>query len=139
MKKLIILTALLLCSCALFAQDKKAILKVLEDQRQAWNQGDLDTFMKGYWKSDSLMFIGQDKPVYGWQTTLDNYKKNYRDKGGMGFLTFNIIKVSVLDATHAFVVGGWHLKREKDAPSGYYTLLFRKINGVWKIVCDHSS
>ena len=139
MKKIIFSFVLILYSCCLFAQDKQAILKVLEDQRQAWNKGDVEGYMQGYWRSDSLMFIGKTAPIYGWQSTLDRYKKAYPDKATMGQLTFDIIQVKVLDNSNAFVLGGWHLKRDKDAPGGYFTLWFRKINGEWKIVCDHTS
>ena len=95
--------------------------------------------MQGYWKSDSLVFVGKAAPVYGWQGTLERYKKSYPGKAAMGELTFDIIQVKILDDHNAFVLGGWHLKREKDAPGGYFTLWFRKINGEWKIVCDHTS
>jgi ketosteroid isomerase-like protein len=139
MKKIIFSCILIFYSCFLFAQDKEAILKVLETQRQAWNRGDIEGYMQGYWKSDSLVFVGKAAPVYGWQSTLDRYKKAYPDKAAMGQLTFDIIQVKVLDSTNAFMLGGWHLQREKDAPGGYFTLWFRKINGEWKIVCDHTS
>jgi ketosteroid isomerase-like protein len=139
MKKLILVCLLSLTTGFCFAQDRNSILKVLEDQRLAWNRGDIDAYMQGYWQSDSLVFVGSTAPVYGWQSTLDRYKKHYPDKSAMGELTFNILQVKVLDANNAFVMGGWHLKRKKDAPGGYFTLWFRKINGVWKIVCDHTS
>ena len=121
------------------AQDKQAILKVMSTQQAAWNHGDIDGFMQGYWKSDSLLFVGKSAPTHGWQATLDNYKKSYPDKAAMGILTFDIMKVDVLDATNAFILGGWKLKREKDTPGGYFTLWFRKMNGEWKIVVDHTS
>ena len=124
---------------AQMASDKRAILNVLETQRQAWNKGDVETFMEGYVKSDSLLFVGKSGPTYGWQQTLDNYKKTYQGKAGMGILTFGIKKVEFLNKDVAFVLGSWHLKREKDEPQGYYTLLFKKIEGVWKIIVDHSS
>jgi ketosteroid isomerase-like protein len=140
MKKLILACFMLLAWCNCFAQtDKQAIVNVLEQQRIAWNKGDIPQYMQGYWQSDSLMFVGKNGPNYGWQTTLDHYKKGYPDKAAMGELTFKIIKVDVLDKTNAFVLGGWHLKREKDEPAGYFTLWFRKIKGEWKIVCDHTS
>ena len=119
--------------------DKVAILKVLEDQRQAWNRGNLESFMNGYIKSDSLLFVSRDGPEYGWKTTLDNYKRVYPDKAAMGFLTFNIKEVKLISTDHAFVLGGWHLKREKDEPQGAFTLLLKKVDGEWKIVVDHSS
>jgi len=139
MKKIIFSFILLFYSCCLLAQDKEAVLKVLETQRQAWNRGDIDTYMQGYWKSDSLVFVGKAAPVYGWESTLQRYKKTYPGKAAMGQLTFDIIQVKVLDNHNAFILGGWHLKREKDTLGGYFTLWFRKINGEWKIVCDHTS
>lgn len=139
MKRIALLCLLILCFCLARAQDKEAVLKVMETQRLAWNRGDVEGYMQGYWKSDSLVFVGKTAPVYGWQSTLDRYKKSYPDKAAMGQLIFTIIQVKVLDADNAFVFGGWNLKREKDAPGGYFTLWFRKINGEWKIVCDHTS
>jgi ketosteroid isomerase-like protein len=139
MKKLILSFIFILSAGLSYGQDRQAIIKVMHTQQLAWNRGDIDGFMQGYWKSDSLVFVGKDAPTYGWQTTLNNYKKHYPDKAAMGQLTFTILQVKVLDPTNAFVLGGWHLKREKDAPGGYYTLWFRKIKGEWKIVCDHTS
>jgi ketosteroid isomerase-like protein len=139
MKKYLLSCLLILVSCFSYAQDKQAIIKVLETQRQAWNRGDIDGFMQSYWKSDSLMFIGKAAPTYGWQPTLDHYKQSYPDKATMGYLDFNILKVNVLDKTNAFVLGGWHLKRDKGDVGGYFTLWFKKIEGRWVIVCDHTS
>jgi ketosteroid isomerase-like protein len=130
---------LLLFGLNLKAQDKQAILKVLDTQQQAWSHGDIPGFMAYYWHSDSLMFVGKNGPQYGWQKTFDNYKKSYPDKAAMGELTFDIKKVNLLDANNAFVLGAWHLKREKDAPGGYFTLWFKKIDGLWLIVVDHTS
>jgi len=121
------------------AKDKTAILTVLENQRQAWNKADMEAYMQGYWKSDSLLFVGKSGPTYGWQKTLDNYKRGYPDKSAMGFLTFGIKKVEFLAKDVAFVLGSWNLKREKDEPKGYFTLLLKKIDGQWKVVADHSS
>jgi len=119
MKKTILFSFILvLCSYFSFAQDRETVLKVLETQRQAWNRGDIDSYMQGYWKSDSLVFVGKTAPVYGWQGTLERYKKTYPGKAAMGELTFDIIQVKILDAGNAFILGGWHLKREKDAPGG---------------------
>lgn len=138
MKKCLIFCFLVLGPRWLPAQDRQAILNVLETQRQAWNRGDVAGYMQGYCKSDSLLFIGT-APTYGWQATLERYQKKYPDKAAMGILTFNVLKVELLDATNAFMLGGWHLQRDKDAPGGYFTLWFRKINGEWKIVVDHTS
>jgi ketosteroid isomerase-like protein len=141
MKKILILFLLAVGMQANAQQrdDKQAILAVLEKQRGDWNKGDVEAYMEGYWKSDSLLFVGKSGPTYGWKKTLENYKRGYPDKAAMGFLTFGIKKVELIAKDRAFVLGSWHLKRDKDEPKGYFTLLLRKLNGVWKVVVDHSS
>ena len=142
MKKLLVIIALSLNLYSIaYSQSKeqKAIAAVLENQRSAWNQGDLLGYMQGYWHSDSLVFIGKRGPQYGWQKTYDNYVKSYPDKLAMGELHFTILKIEVIDKKNAFVLGTWLLNREKDEPQGYFTLRLRKINKEWKVVYDHSS
>ena len=119
--------------------EKQAILNVLEKQRADWNKGDVEAYMQGYWKNDSLLFVGKSGPTYGWKKTLENYKKGYPDKAAMGYLTFGIKKVEFLTKEKAFVLGSWNVKQEKAELKGYFTLLLRKIDGVWKVVVDHSS
>ncbi len=120
-------------------QDIKAISKVMQDQQDAWNRADLADFMRGYWNSDSLQFIGRNGVTYGWKTTLENYRKGYPTPEAMGKLTFTVINLKLLSKDHAFMTGRYHLKRTADEPSGYFTLLWRKINGRWVIVADHTS
>jgi ketosteroid isomerase-like protein len=121
-------------------QDEKSILAILDAQTKFWNAGDLENFMKGYWKSDSLMFIGKSGVTYGYNNTLENYKKGYPTRDAMGILKFTILKVEKIAGDACFVVGKWHLTREKVGNvEGHYTLLFRKIKGEWVIVADHSS
>ena len=139
MKAFIFSALLFLMTSVAAAQDQKAILDILETQRSAWNKGNLEDFMQTYWKSDSLLFVGQSGPKYGWQTTLDNYRKSYPNRAAMGTLSFDIKEVRFLTRDDAFVLGAWHLQREKDAPNGYFTILLRKIDGQWKIIADHSS
>jgi len=141
MKKIILVFISFLLFGAAMAQTKeqKAIANVLELQRVAWNNGDLLGYMDGYWKSDSLVFIGKRGPQYGWQKTYDNYLKSYPDKATMGELHFTLLKIECIDGKNAFVMGKWLLKREKDEPQGYFTLRLKKINRKWKVIYDHSS
>lgn len=120
-------------------KDEQIIRSILNRQTQDWNRGDINSFMHGYWESDSLMFIGKSGVTYGYQTTLNNYKKNYPDVTAMGQLRFEILKVKPLGKEHYFVLGKWMLKRTIGDLSGHYTLLFKKIKGEWVIVSDHSS
>lgn len=141
MKKISIVLFICLACTSVFAQnkDEKAIRDLMAAQVIAWNSGNIDAFMEGYWKSDSLLFVGSKGPTYGWQTTLENYKKRYPDTTVMGKLDFDILQVRLLSAENAFVLGKWHLARSIGDVGGYYTLLFRKIKGKWVIVADHTS
>lgn len=121
------------------AGDEMAIRRLLDDQIKAWNRGDIESFMKTYWESDSLMFIGKNGVTYGWTNTLNNYKKNYPDTVAMGKLSFNILSVKRLSIQYFHVVGKWHLQRSIRDLSGHYTLLLKKIKGRWVIIADHSS
>lgn len=121
------------------AGDEVAIRRVLDEQTTAWNRGDLEEFMQGYWKNDSLMFIGKTGINRGWKKTLDNYKKGYPDTSSMGKLTFDILVVKKLSPEYYYVVGKWVLTRSIGNLNGCYDLLFRKINGQWVIIADHSS
>lgn len=124
-----------------FAQnkDEAAIREILSRQNMAWNRGNLDSFMIGYWNNDSLLFIGSSGPRYGYETTLNGYKRSYPDTAHMGYFTSTILSMKKLSDEYYFIVGKWELKRSVGNASGYYTLLFRKINGQWVIVADHSS
>ena len=128
-------------SSLLLAQsaDEKTIRDIMAQQESAWNRGDLEAFMNGYWKSDSLRFIGSKGLTYGWDQTLQNYKKGYPDPDAMGKLKFTILSVEKLSGRSAFVIGKWQLTRKIGDLSGHYTLLWRKIKGKWVIVADHSS
>jgi ketosteroid isomerase-like protein len=141
MKKLFISLIFLFTVFNVSAQksEKDLINKLLENQRQAWNKGDIKEYMQGYNQSDSLLFVGKSGPQYGWNNTLNNYKKSYPNKSAMGYLSFDIKEIKMISADHAFVLGAWHLKRGKDDPKGYFTLLVKKIKGQWKVIADHSS
>lgn len=141
--KQLLLTTFLLCCISTYAQtnNKEQIGEVLTRQQSAWNKGDIEQFMQGYWKSDSLSFISKKGITYGWQQTLDNYKKAYPDKATMGELAFEILSIDLLSEHSAFVVGKWTLKRSPDKGDlgGHFTLLFKKIGNHWYIVSDHTS
>ncbi len=120
-------------------EDSIMIISLMTKQEKCWNNGDINCFMETYWNSDSLKFIGKSGLTYGWTNTLNNYKKKYPDKSHMGLLSFDIVSVQLLSSTAAFVVGKWHLEREMGDVGGFFSLIWRKIDGQWLIVSDHTS
>ena len=141
MKQLLFSIIFIGCTIIGFSQskDETAIRQLMQRQTEAWNNGSIDAFMKGYWQNDSLMFIGKSGITYGYNNTLNNYKKNYSDPDKMGKLFFELLHVKKISGDTYFVVGKWFLKRSIGDIGGHYTLLFKKINGQWLIVADHSS
>jgi ketosteroid isomerase-like protein len=125
------------------AEDKvrEAVLKVLDDQVEAWNRGDLDGFMKGYWKSDELTFFSGGDVQQGWQATYDRYKARYQGEGKeMGKLKFEDRKVDATGPKAALVRGRWELTfKDGKKIGGLYTLLMREERQGWCIVHDHTS
>ena len=119
--------------------DKAAILGVMKAQEKAWSQNDLEGFMQGYWKSDSLKFYGSNGLTKGWQQTLDRYKKGYPSKDHSGTLTFEIDDISPIENNSYWVMGRYYLKRKVGDANGNFLIIFKKINGTWKIVADMSS
>jgi hypothetical protein len=139
--KTVLIAFILFIPAVLSAQsnDEAAVRKVLSTQNEAWNRGDVVSFMKGYWENDSMMFIGSSGVTYGYKNTLANYKKNYPDTAAMGKLTFTLISVKRLSEKYYRVVGKYYLTRSIGDAGGHFTLLFEKIKGEWVIIEDHSS
>ncbi|WP_411029150.1 YybH family protein [Spongiimicrobium sp. 3-5] len=145
MKKIIvgILIALTYTSCGFTEKanpekDKEAIVKVLEDQEKAWNNYDLEGFMQTYWKSNALKFFSSGGVTSGWDQTLANYHKRYPSKDHVGTLSFTLKDISPIDGEAYFVMGDYHLARKIGDADGIFMVIFKKINGEWKIIADLS-
>jgi ketosteroid isomerase-like protein len=119
--------------------EKQEIKKVLTLQLDAWNRGDLEGFMTGYWHDDSLIFVSKKGITYGWDQVFENYRKSYPNAEAMGFLAFDILGIEVVGLDNARVTGGWRINKSGTEPGGYFTLLFRKTTKGWKIFYDHTS
>jgi ketosteroid isomerase-like protein len=141
MQKTLLTLLFLALALSGFAQagPEASIRRIMADQAAAWNKGDIDEFMKGYWNNDSLIFVGQSGLNYGYGAALANYKKGYDSPDKMGQLYFTLLSIKQLSADYCFVLGKWMLKRKIGDVGGIFSLLFRKIGGRWQIVVDHTS
>jgi ketosteroid isomerase-like protein len=116
-----------------------AVRAVLDAQIDAWNRGDIEAYMTGYWRSDKTIFISGDSLTRGWETVVARYKKGYDSREKMGTLTFSELEITPIGSDAAIALGRWHLQRAKDEPHGRFTLIFRKTKQGWRIVHDHTS
>ncbi len=143
MKKILFISIICLiissCSTSSEEQDKKAILAVMDAQQIAWSKHDLEGFMQGYWKSDSLKFYGSNGVTLGWEKTLANYKRGYPTPDHSGTLKFKINDISKINEGAYFLMGEYHLTRKVGDANGIFMIIFKKINGEWKIIADTSS
>lgn len=138
---IIILSIILLVSCATkndYEADKKEIKDILNQQQKHWSNNNLEGFMQGYWKSDSLHFYSGAQLKSGWQTTLDSYRKGYPDKSYSGTLKFEIAKIAPINNDAYYVMGEYHLTREVGNANGTFMIIFKRIDGEWKIIADSS-
>ena len=119
--------------------DSLDIMKVMKFQENAWNSGDINSFMEGYIKSDELVFSGKSGPVYGWNDTRNRYLKNYPDTQTMGQLKFTVNKIRSVSSDVAFLIGEYYLTRSTEDSYGHFTLFWKKINKKWLIISDHTS
>ena len=144
MKKYLLIICTLILSQTGFTQtteqeDKEAILAVLKAQRLAWSDHNIEEFMEGYWKSDSLKFYGSNGVTYGWDNTLDRYKQAYPTPEHTGILSFKINAISKITDEAYYVLGEYHLKRTVGNATGIFMIIFKRIEGEWKIIADTSS
>ena len=119
--------------------DTATIRGVLNAQVEAWNRGDVDAFLDGYWRSPDVTFSGTSGVTRGWDGALARYKKNYADRAAMGKLDFSGLEIRFLGPDAALVLGKWHLAREKGDIGGVFSLVWQRFPEGWKIVHDHTS
>jgi hypothetical protein len=139
MKILFPILLLLLAPLARADDPGSEIKLLLVHQAEAWSQGDIDGFMRGYWQSDELRFASDGTVTRGWKATLHRYKKRYPDRETMGTLTLTVDEVTLLAPDAAIAFGKWELARNQDHPWGLFTLVLRRLPEGWRIVADHTS
>lgn len=120
------------------SEEETQIEKILLAQAKCWNDKDIVGFMQTYWKSEKLTFSGGGKTTRGWQATLDRYKAKYPPEK-MGRLNFDNLETTILNPNSALVLGNWHLQFDGSKADGNFSLVLLKMDGIWKIIHDHSS
>jgi len=145
MKKILVLLFVFGMSCLIAQSPEESIRNVMKIQSDAWNQGDIDGFMKYYWNNEGLTFVSKRGVSKGWQQVYNNYKKGYPDKSAMGKLTFDKLEFDKMSGTAYMVTGSWYLEYEavkdvnRENVGGWFTLIFKKLKKDWRIVYDHTS
>ncbi|MGB2679600.1 MAG: nuclear transport factor 2 family protein [Candidatus Acidiferrum sp.] len=119
--------------------DRAAITKILDEQQSTWNNGDVISFMKGYWNSPEVTFAGSGGIARGWESVLARYKREYPDQAAMGQVNFSNVEVRFLGPGAALVLGQWHLRRSSGDIGGVFSLVFQRLPEGWRIVHDHTS
>ena len=141
-KTLVLLLLLIITSCKTTqpsAKDDISVIRsILDQQQKAWSDNDLEGFMEGYWQSDELTYFSRGKITKGWQTTLANYKRNYPSKKETGELQFEIANITQINADAYWVMGSYFLTRDAGDANGTFMIIFKRLNGEWKIIGDSS-
>ncbi len=130
---------LLVLSVASAQSPEELIRSVLNRQVEAWNEGNIEEYMKGYWNSDETAFVSEGTVLRGYRQVLERYKKRYATREDMGTLAFEEFRIRLFSERAAVVTGVWRLKRSSDAPWGRFTLIVERKTEGWRIVYDHTS
>jgi hypothetical protein len=136
---ILLIICILSCKQSRDKSDFQTITNLLFQQQKDWNDGNIDKYMEAYWKSDSLKFITKKGVTMGWNRTLNKYKTSYPDKSAMGILKFDLVSIERLSENKIIMVGKWTLTGLKEPAGGYFTLVWMKVDGSWKIEMDHTS
>jgi uncharacterized protein (TIGR02246 family) len=116
-----------------------AIRKVFEAGCAAWNLGDLDGYLAGYWDSDQTLYISNGTPIRGKEAIVAAYKTRFSIPDSMGNLTVSELEIEVLTTADAIAFGRWRLSLDNGSPEGFFTVQLKKIEDTWLFVSDHSS
>lgn len=142
MKRIILFVVILLISCSSQKQNaaevKEEIQNIINQQQNAWNEGNIEGFMEYYWNSDEFTFQSGNNRIRGWQSLLDRYKKNYSGEK-TGTLNFSDIEINVLTDEYVYVLGKWKVELADTTNQGLFTLLFKQLPEGWRIINDHTS
>jgi ketosteroid isomerase-like protein len=122
------------------AEAESSVRKVLDEQVAAWNRGDLEGFMKGYWNSPDLKFYSGKDVTCGWEGTIQRYRKRYQSEGHeMGRLSFVDVEIKPMAGDTAWARGHWKVVTSKETLEGLFTLILRRMPDGWRIIHDHTS
>ena len=142
MKKSVFLLIICMLCCSLSALDiakiKNEIQTILERQKMAWNEENIEGFMEYYWNSEKFTFHSGNTRLHGWDALLSRYKKSYSGEN-WGILDFTDIEIKVLSNDIAYVLGRWKLKLKDTSREGLFTIIFQRMPEGWRIIHDHSS
>jgi len=119
--------------------DDGAVRSLLDNQVAAWNRGDVDGFMQGYWDSDSTVFSSGGTLTIGYREVLSRYRKAYDSRKKMGVLKFSDLAIQFLSSKIAVAMGIWDLVRISNSVWGRFTLIIEKKPEGWRITHDHTS
>lgn len=114
------------------------IVAAMKNSENDWNKGDLDSYMKMYIDSSTMMY--PTGPV-GLNTIRSLYQNKYFDGGKpKQNLHYDDLKVTMLGKSYAlltgkFILTGGNLPERK----GVYSLVMILTKNGWKILHDHSS
>ena len=120
------------------------IPEMLRASAASWNGGDLAGFLDDYWNSDELTFSGAQGVTRGWADVRSRYLESYWAPGSdRDSLRFEGIEVLALGDEHALALGRYVLFKPEEGglatSSGFFSLVFRRMDGKWKILHDHTS
>ena len=115
------------------------VRKAFDAWGEAWNNGDIDGYLEGYFDSPETRVTYNTKVIRGKQVLVDMNKSHFASPEAMGKLSTTHFEVEPIGEMDAVVFG--KMKREGGASpvDAVFTAHVRKIEGEWRIISEHGS
>ena len=113
---------------------------MLDASADAWNRGDLDSFVGDYTDDTTTTFVSGGHVQYGFDWIRDNYAPSFEPGARRDSLRFEHVAARALGNDHALATARFVLFRgDSVTASGPFTLVLKRSSSDWKIIHDHTS
>jgi|HubBroStandDraft_2_1064218.scaffolds.fasta_scaffold335704_1 uncharacterized protein (TIGR02246 family) len=106
---------------------------------EAWNRHDLDGYLDGFWRSDSLILVVEGETVRGWDLLSKALHTGYPNPTEMGNVTLDRVQVQMLSSDLALALTWDTVSFPKKKEFGTSTIVMKKLPEGWRVAVMHTS
>ncbi|MBC2778751.1 nuclear transport factor 2 family protein [Parasphingopyxis marina] len=119
----------------------EAAAAAFAEMRAGWNRGDIEAALSAYRDSSDMTWVNSSGVSRGFDDFAAEMRTAYADAPEtMGSYTAEILDGRALTQDSVLIVARWDISLgEERLYGGISTMLWRRIDGEWKIVLEHAS
>jgi uncharacterized protein (TIGR02246 family) len=123
------------------SREQLDVTKIVLAQENAWNKGDLETYLSYYKDAPDTEAI-LNGPVRGFDAIRNAMRQSFPNRDAMGSLEQSSVEVRELGPDHALAIGHYKLIRSRKnggEAEGNFTEIFEKTEAGWKLVFSENT